>query len=89
MPHQLAFRLLHEYDPTQSGIDVEVVLQVAGASQRIAAKPASALLQSWIPEPHFVFFSVNTAKPWALRLKAGNQNGLAPQQVPFWFTGIR
>lgn len=38
MSHQLAFNLLHEYDPTQSGIDVEVVLRVAGVSQRIAAK---------------------------------------------------
>jgi hypothetical protein len=38
MPHQLTFSTLQEYDPAQSGIEVEVILSVAETSQRIAAK---------------------------------------------------
>lgn len=38
MLYQLAFSTLQEYDPAQSGIEVEVVLSTAETSQRIAAK---------------------------------------------------
>lgn len=38
MAHQLIFHHFQQYDPTQSGIDVEVILNVADTTQRIAAK---------------------------------------------------